>query len=194
LKLYIALRIHLIELQAINLTVIYLTMASNAPVVLAIAPGTREWGIAIFEGFNLIYYGVKTFHHLKSSEDEKTSISKLLDDLSKRHSLQSIIVKQVNQYQQTSLGLTSIVKQIKNLAETKHIRVEEISLVQVKSLLCKNRKTTQKKAFETVANLYPELRQFQNRPNKWQTDYYAYIFSATAVALVYLNNLSCKDN
>ncbi len=121
-------------------------------------------------------------------------ISRLLDALFEQYSLQSIVLKQVNQYQQTSPDLRSIVSQIKMQAESKHIRVEEISLMQVKSLLCKDGKPTQKKAFQTAAALYPELRQFQNRPNKWQNDYYAYIFSATAVGLVYLTNLADKDN
>ncbi len=169
-------------------------MASNLPVVLAIAPGTRECGVAVFEGFKLVYYGVKTSTHLNLKKRKKISISRLLDDLLEQYSLQSIALKQVNQYQQTSLGLRSIVSRIKMQAESKHIQVEEISLVQVRSLLCKDGKPTQKKAFQMVAAFYPELRQFQNRPNKWQNDYYAYIFSATAVGLVYLTNLADKND
>ncbi len=169
-------------------------MVSNSPVVLAIAPGTRECGVAVFEGFKLIYYGVKTSYLFNIRQREKISIPKLIDDLFKQYSLQSIVLKEVNQYQQTSPGLRLVVNQIKMQAESKHIRVKEISLRQVKSLLCKDGKQTQKKAFETVANLYPELRQFQNRPNKWQNDYYAYIFSATAVGLVCLTSLAEKDD
>jgi hypothetical protein len=37
---------------------------------------------------------------------------------------------------------------------------------------------------------YPELEQYWNRPNKWQNDYYAFLFSAVAVGAVYLKSLS----
>ncbi len=169
-------------------------MALNSPVVLAIAPGTRECGVAMFEGFKLIYYGVKTSHPLNSIQRGNISISKVLDDLFEQYTLKSIVLKQINQYQQTSPGLKLLVSQIKRQAELKHIRVEEISLTQVKTLFCKDGKPTQKKAFQRVAALYPELQQFQNRPNKWQNDYYAYIFSAMAVGLVCLTNLADEDN
>jgi Holliday junction resolvasome RuvABC endonuclease subunit len=167
-------------------------MASNLPVILAIAPGTRECGIAVFEGFKLIYFRVKTSPS-SLRKREKIPISKLLNDLFERFPVQTVVIKQINQYQQASSGLKTIVSQIKMRAESKHILVKEISLTQIKSLLSKEGKPTQKKTFKMVANLYPELQQFQDRPNKWQNDYYAYIFAATAVALVYLTNMTKKE-
>jgi hemoglobin-like flavoprotein len=62
----------------------------------------------------------------------------------------------------------------------------EITLEQIKTELCKNENQTQKKSFESLLIEYPELRRFWNRPNKWQNDYYSFLFSAVAVGAVFL--------
>ncbi len=160
-------------------------MNASPKIILAIAPGKREIGIAIFSDFDLIYVSVKTVKNRKSKNilDEITVI---LQRLFQGFSIRIVVAKAISQYQKLSPDLETIVERIKLKSEEKGLEVVEITIEQIKSELCRNKKPTEKKAFETLLIAYPELNRYWNRPNKWQNDYYAFLFSAVAVGVVYL--------
>ena len=160
-------------------------MNASPNIILAIAPGKRELGIAIFSDFDLIYVSVKTIKNRKSKNilDEITVI---LQRLFQGFSIRIVVAKAISQYQKLSPDLETIVERIKINSEEKGLEIVEITIEQIKSALCRNKKPTEKKAFETLLIAYPELKRYWNRPNKWQNDYYAFLFSAVAVGVVYL--------
>lgn len=156
----------------------------NSPqIILAIAPGNREFGVAVFIGAELLYYSVKTLNPKKHLPPQ---VSGLLRKFFRWFSPQVVVLKSINQYQKLSDNLELIVGQIRVEAEQNNLQVIEISFEQIKRELYPKRKSTQKKAFKSLVNDYPELKRFWNRPNKWQNDYYAFLFSAVAVGAVYL--------
>lgn len=165
-------------------------MKTNPPVVLAIAPGTREFGVAIFHGFELVYFAVRNFRRELTAKHINREIPNLLKELCQPRKPQILALKEINQYQRASSKLLSIVGCIKQQAYSNEIPVVEISLAQIKGLLGDGKKPTQAKVFQKVAALYPELRQYRNRPSRWQSEYYACIFSAVAVGLVCLTDLA----
>lgn len=167
-------------------------MKVNLPVVLAIAPGTKEFGVAVFRGFELVYFAVKTFKHGTFAKHLKKEVITFWQEFSGYYNPSLLALKEINQYQQTSPSLQLIADCLKTQAQKSKVLLVEISLAQIRSLLGNCKKPTNKKVFQKVAALYPELEQFQNRPNKGQRDYYAYIFSAVAVGLVCLNDLAQK--
>jgi hypothetical protein len=160
---------------------------NSSPVIFAIAPGTREVGIAVFTEFELTYFSVKT---LNSKTDLSVQISELLQYLFQGFAPQIVIIKSISSYQRLSNNLGSVVKQIKFEANRANLRVLEITLEQIKTKLCKNENQTQKKAFQSLLIEYPELKRFWNRPNKWQNDYYSFLFSAVAIGAVFLKTRS----
>ncbi len=164
-------------------------MKSASQIILAIAPGNREFGIAVFCGYELIYFAVRTLSHRRSAALQKEEITELLSELFACFKPQFIALKAVNKYQQTSVALKEIVKLIKRQAKARRIPVTEISLEQVKSFVADAEKQTQKKTFQTLTNMYPELQQFAGRPNRWQNEYYHNLFSAVSVGVVYLKSL-----
>lgn len=161
-------------------------MNSSQNVILAIAPGKRELGIAVFVGADLIYTSVKTIKHRKSMKSLLKEITIILENLFENFAIKIVAVKAISQYQKLSSDLEKIVERIKFESTEKNLQVAEITLEGIKSVLCRNEKSTEKKAFETLLVIYPELRKYWNRPNKWQNDYYAFLFSAVAVGAVYL--------
>lgn len=169
-------------------------MKTSPPVVLAITPGTREFGVAIFHGFELVYFGVKTFKREHSVKRLKSEVSSLLKELCQPRKPQHLAIKEINQYQRKSSNLFLIADFIKKQAHLNEIPVVEVSLAQVRHLLGAGRKPTQTEIFQKVATLYPELRQYQNRPSKWQGEYYTCIFSAVAAGLVCLNDLASQTD
>jgi RNase H-fold protein (predicted Holliday junction resolvase) len=162
----------------------------NTNIILAIAPGKRELGVAVFCGFDLIYVSVKTIKHRKSKELLLEEITGILQKLFQSFLIDIVVIKAASQYQKLSPDLEKIVERIKSESQQRGLQVVEIMLEQIKSALCKSEKPTQKNAFKTLLTSYPELKRYWNRPSKWQNDYYAFLFSAVAVGAVYLNTLS----
>jgi len=165
-------------------------MNSSPNIILAIAPGKRELGIAIFAGADLVYVSVKTINHRKSRNPLLKEITCILQKLFEDFSIKIVVIKAISQYQKLSPDLKSIVVRIKYESGQKGLPVIDITLEQIKSVLCKSERTTEKKAFETLLVAYPELKRYWNRPNKWQNDYYAFLFSAVAIGVVFLKSRS----
>jgi len=165
-------------------------MNSSQNVTLAIAPGKRELGIAVFAGVDLVYVSVKTIRHRKSNNSLMKEVTGILQKLFKGFSVKIVVCKAISPYQKLSPDIERIVERIEFESGKKGLQVIEITIEQIKSGLCRSEKSTEKKAFETLLASYPELRRYWNRPNKWQNDYYAFLFSAVAVGAVYLNTLS----
>jgi RNase H-fold protein (predicted Holliday junction resolvase) len=166
---------------------------SSPNVILAIAPGKRELGVAVFVGADLVYASVKTIRHRKSRKLLLREVTGILRQLFEDFSITIVVTKAITQYQKLSPDLERIVEQIKLEADQKGLQIVRITLEQIKSVICKDEKATEKKAFETLGTDYPELEKYWNRPNKWQNDYYAFLFSAVAVGAVYLKTMYKGD-
>jgi RNase H-fold protein (predicted Holliday junction resolvase) len=162
----------------------------NTNVILAIAPGKRELGVAVFSGFELVYVSVKTIKQRKSKEILLEEITDILQKLFQSFSIDIVVIKAISQYQKLSPDLERIVELIKFESGQRGLQVVDVMLEQVKFVLCKSEKPAQKNAFKTLLTSYPELERYWNRPSKWQNDYYAFLFSAVAVGAVYLKTLS----
>lgn len=167
-------------------------MNNSNQVILAIAPGKRELGIAVFIGFDLVYASVKTIRRRRSEENTLEEISGLLKKLFEKFAIEIVVTKAISQYQKLSPDLVRFADRIKLESAKKKLDVAEVSLEAIKLMLCNEEKATEKKAFETLLSTYPELERYWNRPNKWQNDYYAFMFSAVAVGAVYLKTISGK--
>jgi RNase H-fold protein (predicted Holliday junction resolvase) len=168
-------------------------MNSSQNIILAIAPGKRELGIAIFVGADLIYTSVKTIRHRKSRKFLLREVTDILQKLFEGFAIKIVAVKAISQYQKLSPDLEKIVERIKFESAEQNLPFIEVTLEEIKSVLCKNEKATEKKAFETLLASYPELVKYWHRPNKWQNDYYAFLFSAVAVGAVYLKTHTEND-
>lgn len=163
---------------------------SSPTVILAIAPGKRELGVAVFVADDLVYVSVKTIRHRKSRKLLLGEITDILEKLFEGFPIKIVVTKSITQYQKLSPDLERIVKRIKIESDRKGLQVIGITLEQIKSVLCKDEKATEKKAFESLLTEYPQLENYWDRPNKWQNDYYAFLFSAVAVGAVYLKTLT----
>ncbi|MGI8467018.1 MAG: hypothetical protein ACR2N3_01035 [Pyrinomonadaceae bacterium] len=165
-------------------------MNSSPSIILAIAPGKREFGVAVFDGTDLIYSSVKTIKHRKSNELQFSEVAVIMQILFESFAPHIVVIKAISQYQKLSRELGLILKLIRFESKQAGVQVVEITFEQIKIELCSGEQSTQKKAFESLTDEYPELKRFWNRPNKWQNDYYAFLFSAVAVGAVFLKNRS----
>lgn len=154
------------------------------------APGKREFGVTVFHRNELTYFAVKNLQNRHSERLLRGEVGKMVQELIAFSQPEIIAVKAVSQYQKTSASLKLFVKIVKRQASANRILLAEISLEQIKTVLCNDNNSTQKKAFQNLTKMYPELRQFANRPSRWQTEYYHNLFAAAAVGVVCFKSLS----
>jgi RNase H-fold protein (predicted Holliday junction resolvase) len=163
-------------------------MKSSTQIILAIVPGKREFGVAVFNGIELVYFAVRSLRNRRDERLLKNEINELIQRLVTVFKPQVIVVKVISQYQKTSVSLGLIDKLIRRKVSANRIPLVDVSIEQIKAALCRDEKPTLKKAFQNLTVLYPELKQYLNRPNRWQTEYYHSLFSAVAVGAAYLNS------
>ncbi|HSK73515.1 MAG TPA: hypothetical protein VK892_17595 [Pyrinomonadaceae bacterium] len=168
-------------------------MNSSPNVILAIAPGKRELGIAVFAGADLVYASVKTLRYRKSNRRSLKEITGILQKLFESFAVKTVVIKSISQYQKRSPDLEKIAGRIKSESAKNNLETGEVTLEQIKLVLGKDKTPTEKKAFEALLESYPQLERYWNRPNKWQNDYYAFLFSAVAAGAVYLKTHSKDD-
>src|SRR6266404_4918357 len=100
-------------------------------VVLAIAPGKRECGVAVFGGTELLYFSIKSFQGRHSDKLLKDEIGQMIQELAERFKPDIIVVREISRYQKTSTMLTRVVNVIKRKARANQIRTIDVSLDQV---------------------------------------------------------------
>src|SRR6266700_167460 len=69
------------------------TVSKASPSILAIAPGTRYLGFAVFAGGELVRFGVRSFPGKKTKASLRAQALALLETLSRRHRPTVLVVE-----------------------------------------------------------------------------------------------------
>lgn len=164
-------------------------MKSSRP-VLAIAPGKRFFGIAVFQGTELTHFSIRRLRNDKSTTFLKKAISALVNQLLYEFHPQMVVVRSQSKYQKLSTTVGSAIKLIEHETNAKRVKLVTVCLEEVRLALGTAKQSSQKSAFRNLANIYPELKQFLNRPNKAQIEYYHNLLAAVSVGVVFLRSRS----
>jgi hypothetical protein len=151
---------------------------------LALAPGRREFGVAVFGGAELVYFSIREIKGRRSKKLIKRQVVEIVSELYGTFEPDHIAIKAISKYQSSSDTLASLIGTVKYQARLRRIPTTEVSIKEIMDQLCPSGRATLKKAFQTLTVIYPELSQFWNRPNRWQNDYYYNLFTAVAVGAV----------
>lgn len=153
--------------------------------VLAIAPGTRHLGVAVFEGAELVRFGVKTFEGKKTAQSLSTRIEEYLEDLYQRHLPATLAVEEVF-YAQARLSplLRPLVTVVKRWGRKKGLRVVSYLPPNVKERMCPGKRTRRNLA-EAVVRRFSFLHSFlkQGRTQNAQ-EYWRQMFDAVALGML----------
>ena len=161
-------------------------------IILAIAPGRREIGTATFRGLELFHFGLKSIKNGSTDKPLKDERCRLVRELFIEHKPTVVVIRTPSRYQISSTRIIPVLQAIERQAGLDHVPVVGISLEEVKDALCGGGKPTQKNAFRNLAEIYPALRQFLDRPSSWQNRYYNRLLSAASAGTTYLKSLlSC---
>lgn len=169
-------------------------MLTNPSTILAIDPGTKELGVAVFAHGKLEYYGVKTFKQRQPPHVLLGEVAHCLSSLIEDHCPQVLVIEQTFLIQHHAELLKVLTAEIKQTALQQGLQVFEYAPIDVRQTICQSRKATKQKAAQTLAERFPELSPLLKRTTKWERLYWSHVFDAVAVGIVCLERLKAQQD
>lgn len=147
--------------------------------IMAVDPGVQHLGVAILEGEDLIWYGVKTF---PSVRDIRSEVQRTLTRILRKYEPTVLVVEEPF-YASAWLSphLLTLTGIIKVWGQLKGMQVKSYSPIAVKAFFCRDQKTKRSLA-EAMIVYYPFLARYLS-PLSWRCRYWFHIFDPVALGL-----------
>ena len=159
------------------------THTANPKRIMAVDPGMRYLSVAILEGEDLVWYGIKTFPGRKTVPVMRPQVRNYLTTLLHKYQPEVLVVEEPFYAQSLlSANLRSLTLEIKTWGRWKGLRVYSYVPPAVKAFFCREQKTKQSLA-EAMVERYPFLaRYFTLLP--WRRRYWFHVFDAVGLGLM----------
>ncbi len=158
--------------------------------ILAVNPGTKYIGLAVFQGPDLTYWGIKAFKG-KWSKKKLDKIKANLLNLIDRYDITMIVLKRIN-YSRSFRNLNHLVEAIERLAMKKRLRISLYRLSDLKKFLAKDMKVNKMDIAELVVARYLFLSYQLEKERKHKHPYFVRMFEAIAAGMHAFNVLNNK--
>lgn len=165
--------------------------------ILAIDPGTRELGVAILEGKDLLFYGVKTVQKRTTPQEVLREITRIIKQLINYYAPSILAIEKVFLTQKNASLLIVATDQIKAVGIKEELAVYEYAPKVIRKFICQTGKATKREVARHLTRKYYELSQYMDRKSRWEQIYYSKMFDAIAVGLICyteLANTQSSDN
>ncbi len=151
--------------------------------IMAVDPGMQHLGVAILEGEELIWYGIKTFPGRKTLPYMRPQVQQYLTKVLQTYQPQILVVEEPF-YAQSMLSknLRTLTQDIKTWGRWKKLRVYSYLPTAVKAFFCRDRKTKQSLA-EAMIEQYPFLARYLTYL-PWKRRYWFHVFDAVGLGLM----------
>lgn len=161
-------------------------MKKNSPQkILAIDPGTRNVGIAFFEGKKLIYYGVKTIQKKPSAHEMlregRAIISRLITDFKPTI---LVVEKTFFSNNRNSALLNVYADEIQAIGKRKGLQVVAYAANTVRKNVCGNGAASKDEVAKVMVSYYPELKPYLTSDRKWKEKFHRNMFDAVALGVM----------
>jgi Holliday junction resolvasome RuvABC endonuclease subunit len=162
-------------------------MFQESVTILAINPGTKYIGIAIFQASDLVYWGIRVLKGKWSDtkmRNTETSLQKLID----RYHINLLVLKKLHA-SRSSGNLNCLVRLIARIAKKKRIKFCLYSLGDIKKSLAVGMKANKMVIAGIVTARYPFLIHELEREKKHKHPYFVRMFEAIAAGILVFNRL-----
>jgi hypothetical protein len=153
--------------------------------VLAVNPGTKYLGLAVFQGSDLIYWGTKVLRG-KWSIRKLRNAEKLLLDIIDRYGITVLSLKRVHP-SRTSTNLRSLIASIEGLAEKRGLTVHRYELGDLKRFFAASPKANKMTVLRLALAQYQFLGDQIDREEKHKHPYFIRMFEAIAAGILAFN-------
>jgi Holliday junction resolvasome RuvABC endonuclease subunit len=158
-------------------------LSSTQKRILSVDPGMEHLGVAVLQGEELIWYGVKTFQGHKGLASIRLEAQQYLSAIFLKYQPDVLAVEEPF-YAQSLLSdnLKKLTQAIKTWGKWKRLSVRSYTPPTVKAFFCRDQKTKQSLA-EAMIGIYPFLtRYLTNLP--WRRRYWFHVFDAVGLGLM----------
>ncbi len=155
--------------------------------ILAVNPGTKYLGLAVFQGSDLIYWGTKVLRG-KWSPRKLRNAERLLLDIIDKYGISVLSLKRVHP-SRTSTNLRSLVASIEGLAEKRGLTVHRYELADLRKFFAVGLKANKTAILRLALARYHFLSDQIDREEKHKHPYFIRMFEAIAAGLVVLGRL-----
>jgi crossover junction endodeoxyribonuclease RuvC len=162
--------------------------------ILAIDPGTREMGVALLDGQQLVYYGVKTVQGRRSPAEVLRRIQKITSGLIERFHPNCLAIERMFLIQKSASLLVVTAEEVKATARQHGLPVYEYAPTVVRKLICGSGRATKHEAAKVMVRQFPELHSYLDQRTKWEALYYANMFDAVALAVYCYQQITDKED
>ena len=156
--------------------------------ILAIRPGRREMGIAVLEGYELLFWGVMGFRNI-SGQELLGTVERRLHSLIDIYHVDMLAVEQPTAARlKASPMLGTIGARVTTVALTASLDYYPLNAKNVRRRLCGSPTITRRTMAEHIISLYPHLTRYHHCTSQWQQLYWMPMFVAISVGLVCLQS------
>jgi Holliday junction resolvasome RuvABC endonuclease subunit len=162
-------------------------MINHQPTILAVNPGTRYVGFAIFCGHELKDWGIRVIK--KKSREEKVDFGKkILSSLADQHQVNILAIKNLH-HSRSSTHLNQLTAALVAFARSKGLQICRYPLERVKAAVCGTEKVSKAKLAGRVCETYPFLSRELEKERNNRNPYHTRTFEAVALGLAVLSDL-----
>lgn len=154
--------------------------------VLAVDPGTHHIGFAVFDGKELIHYGVKTILRGKPYREVLREGRKVIRMLLEDFRPGALLIERTRfENIKGSATLNKFTDEIERIGKTKRLRIRTFSANTVRKVICGNGWATKRDVAQEVCRRFPELRPYLSSDRRWKEEFYLNMFDAVALGMAY---------
>lgn len=154
--------------------------------ILAIDPGTRNLGIAFFEGKELIYHGVKTIPKMNlpacTLKEGKKTIYRLIHDFAPDT---MVVEKTLFSNSRSSAVLNAFAKEIISIGKKEKLQVYSYAANTVRKYICGNGSASKDEVAKVILSYYPELKPYLTSDKRWKEKFHRNMFDAVALGFMH---------
>lgn len=164
----------------------------SASKVIAIDAGSRELGIAVFDGDELRYYAVSGIAKRKPAGQVPAEAVRIVCTLIREHQPLKLALAQPIVIHPAAERLAHVLRAIKKLALDEGLTLQILSPKSTRQFICSSERATKKETVERLCAIYPELARYAEGRSHWERLYYEPMFNAVALGLTCVLNSESK--
>lgn len=150
--------------------------------ILAINPGSKYLGLAIFQESDLRYWGIKVLKG-RWSKNKILKVKIILSDLIGQYEPNVLAIKKLNP-SRSSKNLNHLVANIREFLRRKILKVYQYTLKDLEKFFSPEGRINKKKMAELVVSHYPFLIHSFDKERKNKNPYFIRMFEAIALGVV----------
>jgi len=156
--------------------------------ILAINPGTRYVGTAVFEGPELLDWRVKVIKG-KWSKEKSKKLMMVVRSLIEQYEPDVLAIKKLH-HCRSSVNLNRSVSRIKQLSKRKGLKLYQYSIKELEAFFFPGKKANKRRLAETLTSKYPVLLHEFNKERNNRNSYHIRMFEAVALGAVCSHKLN----